>query len=190
MEERWISELARVSDVVPFVAPSEPRDATLQDFDKTYTIYRILLRKIAIRKFNVPRPEADALVQDVFASYLAHQREVRDVHRYLIGAICNASRQFQRKQDVERSLFCDADVCAATPSDALVSDIIRNVIIRATLAKLGHRCRDTLRKFYLEGMKPRAIAEERDTSYGYIRRLLTYCRARAQAIYRAMERDS
>jgi RNA polymerase sigma factor (sigma-70 family) len=165
------------------------REDSSNPFDAIYDTYAPLLRKIATRKFRVPRSDAEGLVHDVFATYLANPANVRELRPYLIGAICNAARQFWRRADVERTLFCDDIVCAATPDDALLDEVIRNMVIGATLAKLGESCRDTLRRAYLEGDTAATIAADRKTSAGYIRRLLTFCRTRAQAAYRALEQE-
>lgn len=157
-------------------------DAAALRFDALYVAYRPLLRKIAIRKFGIAVSDADDLVQDVFATYLANPSNVRDLHPYLIGAICNASRQYRRRS--EASPFCSSDACGATPDEELVEGVVRNVVIAATLSRLGARCRETLERFYLNGETAVSIAESRDTSAGYIWRLLNYCRNRARAIYR------
>lgn len=157
-------------------------DAAALRFDALYAAYRPLLRKIAIRKFGVAVSDAEDLVQDVFATYLANPSNVRELHPYLIGAICNASRQYRRRN--ESSPFCSGSACAATPDDELIDGVVRNVVIASTLSRLGVRCRETLERFYLNGETAVSIAESRDTSAGYIWRLLNYCRNRARAIYR------
>jgi RNA polymerase sigma factor (sigma-70 family) len=153
-------------------------------FDALYAVYRPLLRKIAIRKFGIAVSDADDLVQDVFATYLANPSNVRELHPYLIGAICNASRQHRRRSAT--SPFCESNACGATPDDELVDGVVRNVVIASTLSRLGVRCRETLERFYLNGETAGSIAESRDTSAGYIWRLLNYCRNRARAVYEQM----
>jgi hypothetical protein len=70
----------------------------------------------------------------------------------------------------------------------LIDGVVRNVVIAATLSRLGVRCRETLERFYLNGETAVSIAESRDTSSGYIWRLLNYCRNRARALqHRAVE---
>jgi RNA polymerase sigma factor (sigma-70 family) len=157
-------------------------DAAALRFDALYAAYRPLLRKIAIRKFGVGLSDAEDLVQDVFATYLANPSNVRELHPYLIGAICNASRQYRRRS--ESSPFCPGSACAATPDDELIDGVVRNVVIASTLSKLGKSCRETLERFYLKGETAVSIAASRETSAGYIWRLLNYCRNRARAFYR------
>jgi len=149
-----------------------------------------LLRKIAIRKFDIPRADADALVHDVFATYLANPSNVRDLHPYLIGAICNAARQYRRRDAKEQALFCAAAICEATPPEELVDGVIRNLVINTTLARLGDSCRETLRRFYLAGESAPVIAQSRNTSANYILRLLHYCRQRARTIFAALHEGS
>lgn len=155
-----------------------------QRFDSLYAAYQPLLRKIAIRKFGIPTEDVDDLVQDVFATYLANPANVRDVHPYLIGAICNASRQYRRRDDAAPfSPRPDHGVCGATPDDELIDSVVRNLVIRATLARLGSSCRETLERFYLLGETAVSIAQSRETSANYICRLLNYCRNRARSVY-------
>lgn len=163
----------------------DERPAGPARFDVLYRAYCPLLRKIAMGKFGIPPQDADDLVQDVFATYLANPSNVRELHAYLIGAICNASRQYRRRDHA--SPFCaTATECAATPADALIDGVIRNLVIGATLSRLGESCRDTLARFYVNGESASAIAASRDTTPGYVFRLLNYCRNRARAIYREM----
>jgi RNA polymerase sigma factor (sigma-70 family) len=186
MDSTWTERLSNAVTATPDALPLATASPT--DFDQLYRTCAPLLRKIAIGKFHVPRADAEALVHDVFATYLVSAADVRKPEPYLIGAICNAARQYWRKETVRQAMFCDEEPCAATPDDALVDDVVRTLVIRATLSRLGRSCRDTLRQFYLEAETTAAIAIERNTTAAYIRRLLTYCRARAQAIYRQLER--
>ena len=155
-------------------------------FDTVYTTYAPLLRKIAMRKFHVPRADVDSIVHDVFATYLAHQERVRELHPYLIGGICNAAREYWRKVDRERAVFCDGDVCAAMTDDRLLESLTQNLLAQSALRTLGSKCRETLRSFYIDGETASAIAAARNSSANYIFRLLHYCRARAREAYRAL----
>jgi len=74
-------------------------------FEEVYLLYAVRLRKIAVRKFHVPIPEVETLVHDVFATYITHVASVRDVERYLVGAICNASRRWLKRADAADELF-------------------------------------------------------------------------------------
>lgn len=164
-------------------------DGAAHPFDALYTSYRVLLRKIAIRKFGIPAHDVDDLVQDVFATYLANRANVQDPHAYLIGATCNAARQYRRRD--QASPFCGAGAeCGATSDDELMEGVIRNLVIGATLRRLGESCRDTLERFYLHGESTAAIARSRETSANYICRLLNYCRNRARSLYREMSAPS
>jgi RNA polymerase sigma factor (sigma-70 family) len=163
------------------------RDDSGAHFDELYATYAPILRGIALRKFAIPRAEADDLVQDVFASYLANRSKVRDFQPYLIGAICNAARQYRRRDDASPfSPRPEHRECGATGRDELLDGVVRNLVIRTTLARLGRSCRETLERFYLLGETAAAIAEQRHTTANYIWRLLNYCRNRARSIYSEM----
>jgi len=187
---RELSERLRSAGANAVIARSGDENAAPSEFESIYFSYAPLLRRIAVFKFGVPRSDADALVHDVLATYLANPTNVRDLHPYLIGAICNASRQYLRRDASERALFCDSTACGATPGDEMVDGVIRTLVINSTLSRLGASCRDTLRRFYLTGDSAPAIAESRNTSANYILRLLHYCRKKARAIYATMNEVS
>lgn len=170
---------------------AEALDDAGAEFDALYTTYTPVLRKIAMRKFGIPPRDADDLVQDVFASYLANRAAVRELHPYLVGAICNASRQYRRRDDASPfSPRPEHRECGATADDELLDGVTRNLVIRTTLARLGESCRDTLAQFYLLGETTVAIAARRQKSPNYICRLLNYCRNRARSVYAAMNQGA
>ena len=166
------------------VPPGDPA------FDQLYATYFPLLRKIAVRKFHIPRADVDALVHDVFATYLTHSDRVREVHPYMIGGICNAARQYWRKNDAEREVFCDASPCGAAADDAVLNSVVRNMLLSSVLSRLGASCRETLYRFYIRGESATSIADSRATTQNSILRLLNYCRGKAREAYRAMDEVS
>lgn len=160
------------------------------EFDRVYSKYVPLLRRVAMRKFNIPRADVDELVQDVFATYLTHCSRVRELHSYLIGGICNASRQYWREADAERRVFSDADPSHAETDDLLLDSVIQNGLMSAALSQLGESCREALHRFYVNGESAISIAESRQTTPNSIHRLLNYCRGRARKAYRAFSEVS
>jgi RNA polymerase sigma factor (sigma-70 family) len=173
---------------IPVATNAPPNGVCASDttFEALYSAYRPLLRTIALRKFNIPRADVDMLVHDVFTTYLAQQDRVREIHPYLVGGICNAARDYWRKKDKERGIFCDAETCPAATDDALLNSVIETLLVRSALGTLGSSCRDALHRFYVVGETATAIAESRGTTQGSILRLLHYCRDRARAAYRAL----
>lgn len=162
-------------------------DPVAPRFETLYAAYRPFLRKVAIGKFRVPPDAADDLVQDVFATYLANSAAVQNPHAYLIGAICNASRKWHRRgYGAPSALDPEDDTCDTKAHHDLVDGVVKNLVIGATLAKLGPKCRDTLRRFHLYGETAVSIARSRGTSANYICRLLSYCRGRAREMYLQM----
>ena len=66
-------------------------------FEEAYLRYAPRLQRIAIRRFSIGAADAEVLVQDVFTTYFQHAAGVEKLEPYLIGAICNASRNFLRR---------------------------------------------------------------------------------------------
>jgi RNA polymerase sigma factor (sigma-70 family) len=160
------------------------------EFERVYSKYVPLLRRVAMRKFHIPAADVDELVQDVFATYLTHCDRVRELHSYLIGGICNASRQYWREADAQRKVFSDTAQEPAATDDALLASVIQNALMSSALSQLGESCRETLHRFYVNGESAISIAESRNTTPNSIHRLLNYCRGRAREAYRAINEVS
>jgi RNA polymerase sigma factor (sigma-70 family) len=160
--------------------------ASVSAADDLYTRHAPLLRYIAVRKFCVPREDADALVHDVFATYLASPVTVRSPRPYLIGAICNAARHYWRERKNEEAALARVDV-ALPPDDEMIVDALgRKLLIASTLSRIGSKCRDLLRRYYVEGETTAAIAMSRETTSDYVLFLLHRCRKSARAIVRTL----
>ena len=166
---------------------SEIDQPAASDFEKIYDAYAPLLRRIAVARFGIPANDATDLVHDVFATYLVNPARVAELRPYLIGAICNASRSFLRRTNLQDAVCSGLDDCQAASDEGLLDAVVRDVLVGRILGRLGHSCRDALRRFYLLGETAATIAERRNTSAGYIGRLLHFCRKRARDAYNSIE---
>jgi DNA-directed RNA polymerase specialized sigma24 family protein len=162
--------------------------AAASEFETIYDTYAPLLRRIAVAKFGIPTNDAADLVHDVFATYLVSPARVTELRPYLIGAICNASRSYLRRTNVQNAVCSGLDDCQAASDEVLLDAVIRDVLVGRILGRLGRSCRDALHRFYLLGETAAVIAGRRNTSAGYIGRLLHFCRKRARDAYHAMEK--
>jgi RNA polymerase sigma factor (sigma-70 family) len=149
-------------------------------FDTIYDDHAPLLRAIARRRFNVPEVDVDGLVHDVFASFLTSAPRVRDFRPYLVGGICNASRNYWRRRKRDDSLFVEIDENAICGED-LQHSMSRTLALNAALSRIGDRCRDVLQRYYLENESTETIAEAIGTSPGNVLYILHTCRKRARA---------
>ena len=155
-------------------------DSASAGFDAIYDDHAPLLRAIARKKFNIPDSDIDGLVHDVFASFLTSASRVRDLRPYLVGGICNASRNYWRRRERDDSLFVDMDVNAVCGVD-LQQSVNRNLTLNAALSRIGERCRNVLERYYLESESTASIAEAIGTSPGNVLYILHNCRKRARA---------
>ncbi|MGZ5444388.1 MAG: RNA polymerase sigma factor [Thermoanaerobaculia bacterium] len=150
-----------------------------------YLQYAPILRRIAARKYDVPLSDVDALVHDVFATYLTNPSGVRDLRAYLIGGICNASRQYWRERRREVPLCAGEQELVA---DGTFDGLAERLTVAATVARLRSRCREVLRRYYFEGDRTDSIAAAIDTSARNVIYLLHICRNRARQIYEQLTR--
>jgi RNA polymerase sigma factor (sigma-70 family) len=164
------------------VAPQAPGTGA----QRAYLEHAVVMRRVAMRKFGVPPEDAEALVHDVFINYLATTRTVRsDLRAYLVGAICNACRSYWRARSSEGRVF-DGE---APPVEEVLSDrdlfegVARTMLVAATLARLNARCREVLKRYYLDGEDTPEVAAALETSPGNVNYLMHNCRKRAREIY-------
>lgn len=155
-------------------------------FASLYTEYGLLLRTIAIRRYHIPPDEAEALVHDIFADYLQRRTYVRNVKGWLIGAIGNASSNYLRKRRPEAELLPEHEEAADAAAEESLDRWMRRLTIAALLARLGTKCRETLRRYYLHEEPKERIAAHLETSPAYVLQLLVSCRKRAQELLRSL----
>jgi RNA polymerase sigma factor (sigma-70 family) len=153
-------------------------------FEEAYVQFAPRLRKIAIGKFRISPEDAEGLVHDVFASFFMHAESVEQVERYLIGAICNASRKHLKRAG--NVLFCEGRPCAATPDDVLLRQLERKQLLRVIFSRIGARCRDLLFRYYMKGQSTAAIADDLESTPGSVYVNLHKCRKRANNTYRSI----
>jgi RNA polymerase sigma factor (sigma-70 family) len=165
---------------------SQDSGSTDDAFESMYTEYGLLLRTIAMRRYHVPPDDAEALVHDIFTAYLQRRSYVRNVKHWLIGAIGNASSNYIRKRRPEAELLPEHEEAIDPAAEESLDGWIRRLTIAALLARLGTKCRETLRRYYLHEEPKERIAAELATSPAYVLQLLVSCRKRAQELLRSL----
>jgi RNA polymerase sigma factor (sigma-70 family) len=180
-----VSSQGRVSRVRRHSVVHPPGSAE-EAFESLYTEYGLLLRTIAMRRYHVPPDDAEALVHDIFAAYLERRAQVRDAKGWLIGAIKNASANYWRKRKPESPLLREHEEAPDEAEEARFEQWLRRSTIASIFARLGSRCRETLRGYYLREESKERIAEQLETSPGNVLQLLVTCRRRAQELLRRL----
>ena len=180
-----VSSFDRVSSVRRHFVVDEPGSPGAA-FESLYNQYGLLLRTIAMRRYHVPPDDAEALVHDVFAAYLERRAHVRDAKGWLTGAIRNASLNYWRKREPESPLLPEHEEARDDAAEARFEQWLRRSTIASVFARLGTRCRETLRGYYLREESKERIAEQLETSPGNVLQLLVTCRRRAQELVRRL----
>ena len=159
-------------------------------FVRLYEKHCGLLVAVAVRKFQVPIDDAEALAHEVFLSYLKRKDEIRDLQKWLLGAICNASRYYWRQhgRNIEQ---LDLEV-AAERADPASSNILETMMAKIAageaLAGLPPRWQHILRLRYFEGHSINEIAEQLGVTAKYTQKLVSKCLRRAEEIFNASEK--
>lgn len=158
-------------------------------FEEAYVRYAPRLKKVAVAKFGIAPEDAEGLVQDVFATFLMHAANVEQVERYLIGAVCNASRKHLQRTGASDALFCGKDPCEASMGDVLLRQLERKQLLAKVLARVGSRCRDMLCGYFVHGESRETLADRLDSTPGSVAVMLHKCRRRALEAYHALTEE-
>lgn len=154
-----------------------------------YRRWATSLREIAERKFHVPPEDAEALVNDVFIAYLLRTEQIRNPEKWLIGAVCHASRGYWRREvrsePLPRNIPEHPDPGTIDAEERLVSKLT----VALALSHLPERCRRVLRMYYLDGYSHAELAQHLGTTAGYAAQILHSCRQRLRQIYRRLARE-
>ena len=170
-------------DDSPAIKPKGHR-ARVED---AYNGHAARLRAIAEKKFNIPPCDAEAIVNEVFTSYLTRQESVRDARKWLVGAVCHASRAYWRAAARTSQFPPDVAEYVDPDSPGLEGRIVDRVTMATALSQLDPKCRETLRMFYAEGYSAAEMAERLGTTTGYVMQLLHGCRKRVREYYDALK---
>jgi RNA polymerase sigma factor (sigma-70 family) len=156
-------------------------------FEALYAEQSDFLFSVAVRKFRVPESEADALVHEVFLSYLKHADEVREVRSWLLGAICHASRYYWRSHG--RTVLVEEQFDRIDPKSLnILEGLPDQLAAREALACLTPRCQNVLRLRYFDGCSIAEIATSLGLTAKYTQKLVTKCLRRAERMYKAKEK--
>jgi DNA-directed RNA polymerase specialized sigma24 family protein len=112
--------------------------------------------------------------------------EVNEVGPYLVGGICNAARHYLRRADAKDAIFCGEVPCAAAPTESILQEVERKLLVGRLLARIGSRCRDILYRYYLAGESTQSIAGALQFKPMTVLISLSKCRKRALEAYQAM----
>jgi RNA polymerase sigma factor (sigma-70 family) len=151
--------------------------------EDAYKKHSELLRSIAETKFNIPPADAQGVVNEVFTAYLLRRDSVREPRRWLIGAVCHASRAYWREAARTSPMPDDVAQFVDPSSPGLEGRIVDRVTMARALTEVGPKCRETLRMYYAEGYSAAEIATRLGTSSGYVMQLLHTCRNRVRRAY-------
>jgi RNA polymerase sigma-70 factor (ECF subfamily) len=168
---------------VPPVAPEAPVDAGVQDVGALYEEYRDLLLHVACRKFRVPDPDAENLMQEVFLAYMQTEARVEDTKAWLVAAMCNASRHYWRQNARIDQMPEEIHEHRDPKSQNLADEFAMSLTLRKAIRYLQPKCRETLYLHYYEGRSAADVAREMDTTSRYAEKLIHNCLKRVREIY-------
>ena len=161
-----------------------PADET--EFEALYLEYGVLLRTIAMRRYNVPPDDAEALVHDTFIAYLERHTVIRELKPWLMGAVSNSCKHYWRDRKREAPMPDAIDETPAAGDEA--DEWAWRISVGAVVARLGEKCRETLRGYYWREESNERIAANLATSPGYVRQLLVSCRRRVKELLHGTRR--
>ncbi|MBV9071920.1 MAG: sigma-70 family RNA polymerase sigma factor [Acidobacteria bacterium] len=152
-----------------------------KEIEKAYLENRTLVLYVACRKFRIPDQDAEALVQEVFASFAATESKIDDVRAWLVAAACHSSRHYWRQHG--RTDVLPDDSAERPAPTGYVDEVAMRMTVRQALDYLDPRCRETLIMHYFEGRSASEVAREFQTTPRYAEKLIHNCLKRVREIY-------
>jgi len=167
-------------------AVTDPALRDDQYFEELYAEHFDFLVAVAIRKFRVPECDAESLAHEVFLSFLRRSDEVREVHAWMLGAICHASRYYWRQNGrMIEPLDDDQAFERPDPTTTRILDSLPDQIAaRQALEGLMTRDQEILKMRYFEGCSIVEIGDRLGVKPKYAQKLLTKVLRRAERNYR------
>ncbi|MGH9422529.1 MAG: RNA polymerase sigma factor [Thermoanaerobaculia bacterium] len=147
-----------------------------------YVEYGVLLRSIAMRRYGVPPDDAEALVHDTFVAYIERHTAIREIKPWLMGAVSNACKHYWRDRKREAPMPELYEETADPASGTEADQWEWRITVSAVVARLGAKCRETIRGYYWREESKETIAETLATSPAYVRQLLVSCRRRLKEL--------
>jgi RNA polymerase sigma factor (sigma-70 family) len=155
-------------------------------FEELYAEHFDFLVAVAMRKFRVPECDAEALAHEVFLSFLRKSESVQNVHSWMLGAICHASRYYWR-QNGRLIEPLDDDQAFERPDPAttrILDSLPDQLAAREALEGLRPRDQEILRMRYFEGCSIIEMSHRLGVKAKYAQKLLTKVLRRAERNYR------
>lgn len=155
-------------------------------FEELYAEHFDFLVAVAVRKFRVPESDAESLAHEVFLSFLRRSESVQNIHSWILGAICHASRYYWRQNGrVIEPLDDEKAFERPDPATTRILDSLPDQIAaREALEGLRPRDQEILRMRYFEGCSIVEIAGRLGVKAKYAQKLLTKVLRRAERNYR------
>ena len=159
-----------------------------EQIETLYLTHRRLLMFVGCRKFGVPEEDAEALIQDVFLSYMQSAPRIVKVRAWLVAAMCNASRYYWRSRGRLEALPEDYDQTSDPALDGAAEQWALKISVQQAVGYLDPRCREVLSLHHLEGRSASDVAGLLDTTLRYAEKLIHNCLKRLRQIYAEMTR--
>jgi RNA polymerase sigma factor (sigma-70 family) len=155
-------------------------------FEELYAEHFDFLVAVAVKKFRVPECDAEALAHEVFLSYLRKPKEVLNIHSWMLGAICHASRYYWRQNGrAIEPLDDDKAFERPDPTTTRILDSLPDQLAaRQALEGLRPRDQQILQMRYFEGLSIVEIGCRLGVKAKYAQKLLTKVLRRAERNYR------
>jgi RNA polymerase sigma factor (sigma-70 family) len=155
-------------------------DADSHPVAVAYRAHADLLRAIAGRRFHVPPDDVEALVNDVFVSFIRHHAHVRDPRSWLTAAMRNTCAEYWRHNG---NVAFAEEAQGASVADLRRDSIAVRVDMRRVLARLSKHCRRVLfLRFYI-GLSVKELAAQLGVTSNNAKQIVHRCKAAARALF-------
>jgi RNA polymerase sigma factor (sigma-70 family) len=156
-----------------------------EDIQQLYVEHGVIMRAVAMRRYRIPPDDAEDIVHDALVDLLQRPTPPTNARGWLLGNVKHRCKHFWRDRKREAPLLPEHDETIDTASESTLEVWERRLTVSAMLARIGPKCRETLRGFYLAEETNDALASRLRKAPAYIYVLLSTCRRRLSELFRA-----
>jgi len=156
-----------------------------EDIQQLYIEHGVIMRAVAMRRFRIPPGDAEDIVHDALVDLLERPAHPHNPRGWLLGNVKHRCKHYWRDRSKEAPLLPEHSETIDTAPESTLEEWERRLTVSAMLARIGPKCRETLRGFYLSDETNAALAQRLRKAPTYIYVLLSACRRRLSELFKA-----
>lgn len=135
--------------------------------------------RLMLRDYNIPECDREDLLSFTLSKFISKEDEVKNKRSYFISALLNNTKNYYRRNEIERNIFINFELVSNTATDEenpeslyLKSEFLSNCEeIIDSVSNPVHKI--VLEKYFLDGWEFNEIAKRYKVKRGNVRQIVS-----------------